>query len=141
MFARWRCCNIQSALAWSHNQQVQGPHIVTAMELCCTNLHTVLQQHDSPLLPSIIKRLVSDVLKGVQAMHSHGAHCSAPSLPQQHLELAHIDSATFAMDAVNLLVPLPTCSSWSLEGLASRSPQTVTGGVQASSIGISSPAT
>lgn len=49
-----------------------GSNIVTAMELCCTSLDTVLQQHDCPLLPSIIKRLVSDLLKGLHAMHSHG---------------------------------------------------------------------
>ena len=53
---------------------VQGSNIVTAMELCCTSLDTVLQQHDCPLLPSIVKRLVSDLLKGLHAMHSHGVH-------------------------------------------------------------------
>lgn len=53
---------------------MQGPHIVTVMELCCTDLHTVLQKNDCPLLPSVIKRLVSELLKGVRAMHLHGAN-------------------------------------------------------------------
>lgn len=53
---------------------MQGAHIVTVMELCCSDLHTILQQNDCPLLPSIIKRLVSELLKGVHAMHLHGAH-------------------------------------------------------------------
>ena len=43
------------------------------MELCCTDLHSVLYHNDFPLLPSVIKRLLTDLLKGVHAMHSHGA--------------------------------------------------------------------
>lgn len=45
---------------------------MTVMELCCTDLHSVLYHNDFPLLPSVIKRLLADLLKGVHAMHTHG---------------------------------------------------------------------
>jgi serine/threonine protein kinase len=51
----------------------QGAHLVTVMELCSTDLHSVLYTNDFPLLPSVIKRLLHDLLKGVHVMHSHGA--------------------------------------------------------------------
>lgn len=70
---------------------------------------------------------------------------SAPVIPtpvipsqQQHFDLEHMDSATFSFDA-NRLVALPACSPGSVVGLSS--PISSNGDVQASSIGISSPAT
>jgi serine/threonine protein kinase len=52
---------------------LQGQHVVAVMELCHTDLHAVLCRSHVALPPSIVKRLMMDLLHGVHAMHSHGA--------------------------------------------------------------------
>jgi hypothetical protein len=62
----------------------QGAHLVTVMELCSTDLHSVLHSNDFPLLPSVIKRLLHDLLK-VFMPCTHTVRCSSSCFARMHL--------------------------------------------------------
>jgi hypothetical protein len=53
----------------------QGAHLVTVVELCSTDLHSVLYSNDFPLPTSVIKRLLHDLLKGFMPC-THTVCCS-----------------------------------------------------------------
>lgn len=52
---------------------MQGQSLVLVQELCATDVHSLLHAACGPLPPSVVKRFMRDLLRGVEHLHSCGA--------------------------------------------------------------------
>ena len=66
--------------------------MVLALELCATDLHSVITDVVGVIPPSVIKRLMRDLLRGLAAVHDAGARLrftamwrSAEALPEMRV--------------------------------------------------------
>ena len=54
--------------------------MVLALELCATDLHSVITDIVGVIPPSVAKRLMRDLLRGLAAVHDAGARLRFPAL-------------------------------------------------------------